>query len=95
MAGSVRYAFRLLRRQLRWRSRGGHPAPRIHDLRHFFICRLEQWYAQGIDIERNILSRSTYVGHVKVTDTYWYVTATPQLLAIAAERFERSQGGAT
>jgi integrase len=96
LAGSVRYAFRLLRRRLKWRSRGGHPAPRIHDLRHFFICRrLEQWYAQGLDIERNILSLSTYVGHVKVTDTYWYVTATPQLLAIAAHRFERSRGGAT
>ena len=55
--------------------------------------RLEQWYAQGLDIDRNILALSTYIGHAKVTDTYWYVTATPQLLAIAARRFERRPGG--
>jgi integrase len=68
--------------------------PRIHDIRHSFIChRLEDWYAQGLDIDRNILALSTYVGHAKVTDTYWYVTATPELLAIAAQRFSRSPGG--
>jgi integrase len=90
----VEYAFRLLRAQLKWRARGGHPVPRIHDIRHSFIChRLEDWYAQGFDIDRNILALSTYVGHAKVTDTYWYVTATPELLAIAAQRFSRSPGG--
>jgi integrase len=89
---AVQWAFKVLRTKLRWRSRGGHPAPRIHDLRHFFICRrLEKWYAQGLDIERNILSLCTYVGHAKVTDTYWYLTATPELLAIAARRFARSR----
>ena len=93
LAARVQYAFKLLRRQLQWRSRGGHPVPRIHDLRHSFVChRLEQWYAQGLDIDRNILALSTYIGHAKVTDTYWYVTATPELLAIAARRFERQPG---
>jgi len=91
----LRYAFQLLRDQLQWHSRGGHPAPRVHDLRHSFIChRLEDWYAQGLDIDRHILALSTYVGHVKVTDTYWYVTATPELLAIAASRFEDPTRGA-
>jgi integrase len=91
---AVQWAFKVLRATLRWRSRGGHPSPRIHDLRHFFICRrLQQWYAQGVDIERNILSLCTYVGHTKVTDTYWYLTATPELLAIAAQRFAHSREG--
>jgi integrase len=91
----VEYAFKLLRTALQWRARGGHPAPRIHDLRHSFIChRLEDWYAQGLDIDRSILALSTYVGHAKVPDTYWYVTATPELLAIAAQRFTRGSGGA-
>jgi integrase len=86
---NVEYAFRLLRRVLRWKSRGGHRAPRIQDLRHTFVCRtLQRWYATGVDIDRNILALSTYVGHTKVTDTYWYVTATPELMAIAARRFE-------
>jgi integrase len=91
---SLEYAFRLLRDQLNWHSRGGYPAPRIHDLRHTFICRrLERWSAQGVDTDRHILALSTYVGHTKVTDTYWYLTATPELLAIAAQRFARGKGG--
>jgi integrase len=90
----VQYAFSLLRRSLKWRSRGGLPKPRIQDLRHSFVChRLERWYAQGLDINRNILALSTYIGHVKITDTYWYVTATPELLARAAERFTSRRGG--
>jgi integrase len=89
---AVQWAFTVLRAKLQWHSRGGHPAPRIHDLRHSFIChRLEDWYAKGVQIDRHILSLSTHVGHTKVTDTYWYVTATPELLAFAAERFARSR----
>ena len=91
---SAEYAFRVLRRRLQWVSRGDHPAPRIHDLRHTFICRtMQRWYEDGIDIDRNILALSTYVGHVKVTDTYWYVTATPELMASAARRFEYASIG--
>lgn len=91
---NIDYAFRLLRRMLRWTPRGGHPAPRIQDLRHTFMCRtLQRWYESGIDIDRNILALSTYIGHAKVTDTYWYVTATPELMALAAQRFERFAAG--
>lgn len=57
-------------------------------MRHTFITRtLQRWQEAGVDIDKNILSLSTYVGHVRVTDTYWYVTATPTLLATAARRF--------
>jgi len=91
---SLEYAFRLLRQRLQWRSRGGHPVPRIYDLRHTFACHnLERWYAQGLDIDGHILALSTYLGHAKITDTYWYLTATPDLLAKAAERVEQRQGG--
>lgn len=86
---AVQYAFTLLRQQLRWHARGEHPAPRIHDMRHTFICNvIRKWYESGVDIDRHILSLSTYVGHAKVSDTYWYVTATPELMAYAAKRFE-------
>jgi integrase len=93
----VQSAFERLREELGWRSRGGHPAPRIHDLRFTFICRrLERWYAQGVDIDRVILSLYTYVGHVDVTSTYWYLTATPELMRLAARRFQRfTAGGAS
>lgn len=85
---SVQYAFSLLRRNLGWKSRGGHSNPRIHDLRHTFICRtVQRWYENGADVDTKILCLSTYVGHAKVTDTYWYLTATPELMALAAARF--------
>jgi integrase len=85
---SVRYAFGLLCKQLGLQARGDHKYPRLHDIRHTFITStLQRWQEQGIDIDKNILALSTYVGHVKVTDTYWYVTATPTLMATAAIRF--------
>ncbi len=85
---SVRNAFKLLRKQLGWKARGDHAYPRVHDLRHRFIClTIQRWYDEGMDIDRHMLSLSTYVGHVHVTDTYWYVTATPALMARAAQRF--------
>lgn len=85
---SVEYAFKLLRIDLKWRARGDHPAPRLHDLRHTFVCRrLQDWYARGEEVDHAILALSTYLGHARITDTYWYVTATPELLAIAARRF--------
>jgi len=86
-AQNIHHAFKVLRRQLGWSARGAHRLVRIHDLRHTFITRrLERWYQDGDDIERNILALSTYVGHAHVTDTYWHVTATPELMAIAANR---------
>jgi integrase len=86
---SLQYAFALLRRQLRWHARGGHRMPRLHDIRHTFVCRrIQRWYEEGVDVNRNLLALSTYLGHAKVTDTYWYITATPELMAIAARRLE-------
>lgn len=78
-----------LREQLGWRNRGAHHAPRIHDLRHTFVVRrIVLWQAQGVDIDQAMLSLSTYVGHAMVTNTYWYLSAVPELMALAAGRFE-------
>ena len=63
--------------------------PRLHDLRHTFACRrIEEWYAGGTRLDHAISALSVYLGHAKVTDTYWYLTATPDLMAMAADRFE-------
>jgi integrase len=63
--------------------------PRLHDLRHTFTCRrVEAWYDAGVDLAHAVAALSVYLGHAKVTDTYWYLTATPDLLARAAARFE-------
>ena len=64
--------------------------PRLHDLRHAFACNcLMRWYRSGIDVHQRIAALSTYLGHAKVSDTYWYLTGVPELMAITASRFER------
>jgi integrase len=87
--------FASLRTQLGWRNRGAHHAPRVHDLRHAFVVRrILAWHSQGIDIDQVMLSLSTYVGHAMVTNTYWYLTAVPELMALAAKKFESKMGSA-
>jgi integrase len=85
----VHRVFGELRTELAWRNRGTHHDTRIHDLRHTFVIRrILQWQAQGVDIDQAMLSLSTYVGHAKVSNTYWYMSAVPQMMALAAGRFE-------
>ena len=82
-------AFRHLRRQLGWKPQTGQRLPRLYDLRHTFVCRrLLQWYRERIDVHVAMSSLSTYLGHVKVTDTYWYVTGIPELMEVVGSRFE-------
>ncbi len=85
----VHRVFINLRDQLGWTNRGAHNGPRIHDLRHTFVVRrVLLWQAQGLDVDQHMLALSTYVGHTNVTNTYWYLTGIPQLMAVAAEKFE-------
>lgn len=81
--------FLSISKKLRWRGSNQQDPPRIHDLRHTFAVRaLLRWYEQGENIDRKILNLATYLGHVKVTDTYWYLTAVPELFALVGNRFE-------
>lgn len=90
---TVHWVFDRLRKQLGWTARGGHAVPRIHDLRHTFICRRVQlWHEHGADIDNAMVALSTYVGHAKVSDTYWYLTAAPDLMSVAGRRFEQFVG---
>jgi integrase len=84
------WAFRYLRRRLGLGQQPGRRPPRLYDLRHTFVCRrLLAWRRDAIDVDVAMPSLSTYLGHVKVTDTYWYVTAIPELMDLASTRFER------
>lgn len=70
-----------------------HHGPRLHDLRHTFAVRtLLDWYGGGVDVGRRLHLLSTYMGHVDPSATYWYLTAAPELLALAAERLEPDTG---
>ena len=50
--------------------------------------RLLRWYEEGVDVDRKILALATYLGHAKVTDTYWYLSGVPELMAVTSQRFE-------
>lgn len=86
----VHRVFNMLRDSLSWVNRGGHAAPRLHDLRHTFaVRRMLLWYAEGTDIDQMMLALSTYMGHAEIFYTYWYLTAVPELMALAGGKFER------
>ncbi len=86
----VHRVFNGLRDSLHWVNRGAHAAPRLHDLRHTFaVRRLMLWHSQGTDIDQMMLALSTYLGHTKISHTYWYLSAVPELMALAGGKFER------
>jgi integrase/recombinase XerD len=68
--------------------------PRIHDLRHTFaVNTLLDWQRDGVDISRRLPLLSTYLGHVEPANTYWYLSAVPELMHTAAERLEQHTAG--
>jgi integrase/recombinase XerD len=88
--GSIHRTFYTLCRQIGLRRPSGHHGPRIHDLRHRFAVKtLWRWYRTGEDPERRLPTLSAYLGHVHVSDTYWYLSAWPELMREAQRRLER------
>jgi integrase len=70
---------------------GSATRPRVHDFRHTFAVRtLLEWYRAGEDVEARLPTLSTYLGHRDPRSTYWYLSAAPELLALAADRLEQS-----
>lgn len=67
--------------------------PRAHDLRHSFAVRtLIQWQRSGVSVDEHIATLSTYLGHVSPADTYWYLSAHPELMELAAARLHARFG---
>lgn len=67
--------------------------PRIHDLRHSFaVHTLLRWMRSGVDVDAAMPRLSTYLGHVSPADTYWYLSAAPELMAFAAQRLHTRSG---
>ena len=58
-------------------------------MRHRFAARtLIQWYRTRVDVERELPRLATYLGHVHVNETYWYLEAVPELLQLATKRLK-------
>ena len=88
---NVQRTFSRLVRHAGLKPRSDRCRPRIHDMRHSFAVRtVLGWYRDGVDVQARLLWLSTYMGHGNPACTYWYLSAVPELLALAAERRERN-----
>lgn len=89
LLGDVETAFQTAVDKIGLRRVPGQPRPTPHSLRHTFAVRaLEACPDDRDHITKHILALSTYLGHSKVSDTYWYLEATPDLMKSIAERCE-------
>jgi len=89
---NVHWTFRRLVRHVGLQPRSASCRPRIHDLRHTFaVNTLIDWYRSGVDVAAWMPRLSTYLGHAAPAWTYWYVSATPELLSLAAARLDQSE----
>jgi integrase len=89
---NVQWTFKMLAGQAGLKPRSGSCRPRIHDLRHSFAVRsLLEAYQDGHDPGARMALLSTYLGHVDPAGTYWYLSAAPELMALAGQRLEAHQ----
>jgi integrase/recombinase XerD len=90
----VNRVFLIISRRIGLRAPDARRGPRLHDLRHrFAVQTLWRWYRRGEEPDRLLPVLSTYLGHVHVSGTYWYLSSTPELLRAAGQRLERRWKG--
>jgi integrase/recombinase XerD len=91
---AVHCTFKKLRDHAGVRPRSATCRPRIHDFRHAFAVRtVLDWYRAGVEVQPLMPLLSTYLGHVHPSDSYWYLSAAPELLGLAADRLGHKEGG--
>jgi integrase len=89
-AGTVHDNFRALTSRAGLEGHGARRWPRPHDLRHSLAVRtLIGWHQAGHDVEAMLPLLSTFLGHIDPADTYWYLQASPELLAVVGQHLER------
>lgn len=88
--------FKTLTRRAGIQARSGSCRPRLHDLRHSFaVATVLDGYQLNEDVERRLGLLATYLGHVNPAATYWYLSAAPELMHLAADRLDRHLRGAS
>ena len=79
-----------------WESPGGgqERRPCLTSFRHTFaVRRLREWYKAGYDVQPLLPTLAVYLGHVGPESSYWYLSATPDLLRAAGARFTLGNAG--
>ena len=90
---NVEYVFARLTRQAGLTASSDGRRPRLHDFRHSLALNtLLDWYRDGVDVQARLPLLSTFLGHSTPANTYWYVSAAPELLALAAARRDDTRG---
>lgn len=90
---ALEYAFKLIRPCIN-ANPVGYPYVRLYDFRHTMACRtIQKWTEQGIDVNKNLYILSTYLGHVRPQDTYWYISSTPEIMKLSCLKYEETFGG--
>jgi integrase/recombinase XerD len=88
---TVQQVFHRLVRSVGLEARSKSGLPRLHDTRHAFACNtLVAWYRAGLDVEAQMPLLSTWMGHARPENTFWYISAVPELLSLAAQRREQA-----
>jgi integrase len=91
---TARAAFRAVADTCELPTRPGCAPPRLHDLRHTFaVNTLIDAHRQGGDVDARIAALGTYLGHVDPVNTYWYLSASPELMALVCDRMTAHQQG--
>jgi integrase/recombinase XerD len=84
---NIEYVFPRLVRHAGLKPRSDRCHPRLYDFRHSLaVNTLLDWYRQGLDVQSRLPLLSTLLGHTKPANTYWYLSAVPELLALVAQR---------
>jgi integrase len=92
--GEIHRTFYALSRQIGLRGVSDSHGPRLHDMRHRFATNtLVRWYRGGQDPERRLPLLSTFLGHVHVGDTQWYLDSSPELMRLAMQRLQQRWKG--
>lgn len=98
--GMIEAAFVELRMTLLGRGEtwGARRPPRLYDLRHTFaVAAIRRWHEEGADVNAMLPVLAAYMGHQTISETYWYLTGTPELMDIAGgafhDYFEEARNG--
>ena len=90
---NVAFVFHELTKRIGLKPRSTRCRPRLHDLRHTFaVNTLLDWYRAGVDVAERMHLLTTYLGHTHPVYTYWYLSMTPELLALVGNRLELELG---
>lgn len=89
---TARAAFRIIADDCRLPDRPGCGKPRLHDLRHAFaVNSLIEAHRQRANVDARLAALANYLGHVNPANTYWYLTASPELMAVVSDRISAHQ----